>query len=259
MNSHKISLEELSRFIDNELSDSQRLEVTKKLSTCSTSDQLLSRLRELTEQVSTNILTSVPASNNEETEDCLTEDDIIEIVEHKASPATLYQAETHIASCRRCLALVMQNIRTAVSMNANNWSPLPETIATDSRVAVISKIKRPDHCIERTGEQIGEIRFNLRGNKQEIRQEFGKGRYGVELILKRVDPEVASLEITFTYNKNPKSQVEIILSVTPDSKQVFRGLTGLNGKSLIRRIQPEDYLLSFKGLDAVISLIITSV
>ena len=250
----KLTIEELSRFIDNEMSKEQRAEVSRKLSECPTSEQLLYRLRELTSQVSLNILTSAPEHDTEDSSNCLSEDDIIAIVEHKASQAKLNQAEQHIAGCRRCLLLVLQNIRTAISMSSNNWQELPEELITDSRLQPVSRIKRPDHCVKYTNEQIGEIRFNLGGSKSELRQEFAKGPYAVQLLIKRISPEVASLELTFTHEGSPKSQSELTLTITPDQKQVFRGLTGQNGKTLIRRVQIEDYILSFKDLSAIIAI-----
>ena len=255
----KLTLEELSRFLDNELSESQREEVLEKLSECSTSEQLLSRLRELTTQISLNILTSSPGQDYEETAECLSEDDIIEIAEHKASTAKINQAEKHIASCKRCLLLVLQNIRTVVSMNANNWQDLPEQLATDSRISAVSKIKRPTHCIERAEEHMGEIRFNLAGNKSTLEQNFNKGKFSIDLILKKISTDIASIAITFSYDNKPKSQAEFTLTITPDAKQVFRGLTGQDGKTLIRRIQPEDYILRFKDIKAVILIKITNI
>ncbi len=257
MNPPKLTIEELSRFIDNELSESELEEVSRKLTECPTSEQLLNRLRELTQQVSSSILNAAPVESKANTEECLTEDDIIRLVEHQASPAELYQAEQHIANCRHCLLLVLQNIRTAVSMNSNNWNELPEEVRADSRISVVSRIKRPQHCCEHTSEQIGEIRFNLNSNKTQIFQEFSKGIHTVQLIIKRVSAEIASLEITFLQENKPKTQIELTLIITPDGKQIFRGLTGQNGKTLIRRVQPNNYLLRFKELDAVISVIIS--
>ena len=254
MKSPKLTIEKLSRFIDNEMSEEECAEVSRKLSECPTSEQLLYRLRELTSQVSLNILTSIPEHNATNSNECLSEDDIIAIVEHKASQASLNQAERHIAGCRRCLLLVLQNIRTAISMSSNNWQELPESLLTDSRIKPVSRIKRPDHCAEHTNEQIGAIQFDLGGSKEEILQEFYKGRYTVQLFCKRISSEVASLEITFSHEDKPKSQSELTLTITPDQKQVFRALTGQNGKTLIRRVQIEDYILSFKDMNAIITI-----
>ncbi len=254
MESPKLTIEELSRFIDNELSESQREEISQKLAECATSEQLLTRLRELTSQVSMSILSSVPEESPVNSDECLTEEDIIEIVEHKASQAKLNKAEKHISSCRRCMLLILQNIRTAVSMNANNWLDLPEDVAADSRISVVSRIRRPDHCIERTEEQLGEIRFNLKGDKTELTQSFSKGKYLLELTLKKISSEVASIAINLQHNQKPKSQAELILTITPDGKQVFRGLTDQSGRSLIRRVQTEDYILSLKDINAIVAM-----
>lgn len=252
-----LTLEELSRLIDNELSDKDKAVIERKLANCSTSEQLLNRLRELTEEVAHSILTAEYDFITDTSPECLSEDEIIDIIEHKADETTLQRIEKHLAGCRRCLLMTMQHIRTSVSMNANNWQELPEHIRKDPRLKVVSKIRRPAHCVETTNEIIGELQLNLINDPVSITREFGKWQYAAELTLSRKGQDVANLGILYTFNRKPRQQIEFILTDQSQGKSIFRGLTGTNGKILIRRLQPNKYLLGIKEIDAVIEITVS--
>ena len=252
-----LTLEELSRLIDNELSERDKIVIEKKLAECKTSEQLLDRLKKLTEEVARSILSTEHNFITQETPNCLSEEEIIDIIEDKASEEKLQKVEKHISSCSRCLLLMMQHIRTSVSMNANNWQELPDHIKKDSRIKVINKITRPDHCIETTNEIIGELQINLKNGASSVSQEFGKGHFAAKLTLSRKGNEVANLEIFYSFKKKPRQQIEFILTELNSGKQVFRGLTATNGKILIRRLQPNNYFLNIKDIDASIRLTIS--
>lgn len=123
-----VSIEELSRLIDGQLSPAEEASVQERLSGCDLSRRLLEGMREVHAELAAAFLENPPLENDPLTPDCLNEDALMLLAEGKLPLERLREAEAHAAGCPRCLRALLLEMRSHVSMQTGHWRDLPPEI-----------------------------------------------------------------------------------------------------------------------------------
>lgn len=128
MNGPEVSIEELSRLIDGQLSQDEETSVRQRLESCAISRRLLEGMREVHAELAAAILEHPPVEDAPRSPGCLDEDTLMLLSEGKLPAESLRAAEAHAAGCARCLRALLLEMRSQTSMKSARWRDLPPEV-----------------------------------------------------------------------------------------------------------------------------------
>ena len=124
----EVSIEELSRFIDGQLSAEEAATMEQRLASCAVSRRLLEGMREVHAELAAAFLEQPPQEDTPAQPGCLDGDTLMLLAEGKLSAAGLKAAEAHAVGCPRCLRALLLEMRSHTSMKAAHWRDLPPEV-----------------------------------------------------------------------------------------------------------------------------------
>lgn len=260
MNAPLVTIEELSRMIDGELEGSMLEDVRARMDQCPISKQLFQRMQELTSVVAGAII-EAPINNDEPMGlDCLSDEALLALGDGRLGGDDLLDAERHAITCKRCLRRILQGARSAVTMQSDNWQELPDDIRNDPRINIVANLgaKRREYVAREKAKNevelniIGKLEYVMSaGNKAE--KAFVLAPLSIVLNLKSPTSGAATLEVSAYTKDAPMSQVEFVVNVS-GGKKIFRGLTGNEGKIVVRRMYQGSFDIHIPAKHAAIQL-----
>ena len=245
----RVTLEELSRLLDNELPDAKRLDVQRRLAACPVSRALKTRLEGLTGSIAQAILTTPPAPAAAITADCLSEDIPLRLADNLTTGEEKQNTEWHILECERCMRKVLENLRTSASMHSGKWPDLPPEVDKNAQVHALinTKDREPDN------EDLGQISFNLDDEKA-VSHTFGSGHLAVEVVLSRAASNRVRVEFMLKERLQPKATQKIVLTNIKTRRKSFTGSSDTQGHLIIDRLPHGSYVAHFPGSDLKIEI-----
>lgn len=254
-----VSIEQLSRLIDGELSTEEAAAVESSLAGCPTSRRLLAGLREIHTELAAAIVQNPLLENDATSVDCLDADTLMLLAEGKLSPAEMEKAEEHAAGCPRCLRQLLLEMRSHTSMKAAHWRELPPEVTEHPRLRGMPHHPKPQETkgyekikplhkdagasvLPEGGELhlTGQIRHSLTG-RTTTQQSFQSGEFSLSVQLRDSGNTSANLEILVQREKKPLWETEIIVAEPQVDRKIFRGLTSRDGRVLVRKLKVGSY------------------
>ena len=252
MNTPAVSIEELSRYLDGEVTPEEQADIETRLATCPVSQRLLERLREVTKEIGEAISEQSPVVENAPTLGCLDDDTLIRMADNQLNPAEYHRVEAHAASCTYCLRRISECVRSAVSMEVSNWKKLPAKLRSDPRLAPLKNVKPRPRKIDPGDAIRGEIVCPL-GMRQRLTRVFPANGYGLQVSIAPQRDGLANIELSAVFDGQPKAQAELLVVVSGTDTKVFRGTTSLDGRILIRRLHAGAYDIFFSAANLMVT------
>ncbi|GHV22513.1 hypothetical protein AGMMS49959_13460 [Planctomycetales bacterium] len=237
-----VSIEELSRYIDGEVSSDEQLDLERRLLTCPAGGQILDRLRDAMLEIGLALLEQRMLPENAPTDHCLTDDQLVRLADNALTPAELPLVETHVAACPHCTRRVLETTRAAVTVDAANWRELPENLRDDPRLAPLKNVKPKPRKMEYANIKKKKFTGRLRGNVQE--EFFNANGYLLKLTIRPQIGDFANIEVLVMHGEKPRSQEEVLVTSSEQTTPIFRGSTSLDGRVLVRRLRAGVYFIS---------------
>lgn len=255
MNQPAISIEDLSRYLDGEVTPEEHARLAKLLGDCAMSQKVLARLREVTQTISTAIAEQAPPIENAPTNGCFDDDTLIRLADNKLNPAEQHRVEAHALGCQYCMRRVVESVRSAVSMNMATWRELPEKVRNDQRLAPLKNIKPQARKFDIADAVHAEIISTMVANEK-TSKDFTVGEYVLRVTVLAQRGEFANLELLLLHHDKPKPQTEITVLVSGVETKVFRGATSLDGRILVRRLRAGAYDIYLHAANLVVTALI---
>ncbi len=251
-----VSIEELSRLIDGQLSEDEKAGILARIAQCDISKKLYDGMNELTQSLSKGIIEDggKPPAEVDETQ-CPNEQNLMLLQENHLSPAMAKKIEAHVACCSQCLAKLMTEVRSAVSMNNANWKELPDHVITDPRLGGLAKnrkkpVKEPKKLVNvqtQEDDNLFHIDFDyVVGNT--CNKEFPLPTGNLALNLKSQADSTVNAELTLRNSKGYLANSEVIVWDVKNKRKIFRGLSSSNGKIVLRRLRANIYDLQSEAM-----------
>lgn len=257
MNGPAVTIEELSRYIDGQVSPEERAEIESRLAGCAVSQRLLQRLTEVTREIGEAISDQPPVVENAPTMGCLDDDTLIRLVDNQMGQAELHRVEAHAASCNYCLRRLCECARSAMAVEVSNWKELPASIRNDPRLAPLRSVKPRPRKVDFGDVIRGAMACDL-DLHQPASKVFNVRTYAMTVTVSPQRDKLANIEFLITNNEEPSSQTEIIVTNSGTDTSVFRGSTSLDGRSMIRRMRSGAYDVFFPAANLLVTVTITA-
>ncbi len=248
----RVTIEELSRLIDGELSDAERTEIERRLAACPVSQALKQRLEQLTRAVSGAILETPPAPGDRPTDACLNETTLVRLADGRLAPAEKEAVEDHVLACERCLLLVLEHLRTAVSMQAGAWPKLPPAVEERQEIRALVNVKERDPSSEAETKLAVDLTRPARATET-----FGSGDLSVDVVLRPLSTTQAHLGIAIKERLRAKKNQEVVITDAKTKRKFFTGLTNAQGHLEVRRLPAGRYIAHFAGNPLKLELVLT--
>ena len=257
MNGPAVTIEELSRYIDGQVTPEERADIEARMTGCAVSQRRLQRLTEVTKEIGEAISEQPPVVENAPTMGCLDDDTLIRLVDNQMGPAELNRVEANAASCNYCLRRLCECARSAMAMEVSNWKELPAGIRNDPRLAPLRYVKPRPRKVDFGDVVRGAMACDL-NQRQPVSKAFNVRSYTLTLTVAPQRDKLANIEFLITDNEQPSSQTEIIVTDNQTAASVFRGSTSLDGRSLIRRMRSGVYDVFFPAANLLVVITITA-
>ena len=257
MNGPAVTIEELSRYIDGQVTPEERTDIEARLAGCPVSQRLLERLTEVTKEIGEAISEQPPVVENAPTMGCLDDDTLIRLVDNQMSQAELHRVEAHAASCNYCLRRLCECARSAMAVEVSNWKELPAAIRNDPRLAPLRHVKPRPRKVDFGDVIRGALRCDLDAH-QPVSKVFTVRDYAMTVTVQPQRDKLANLEFLITRDEAPASQTEILVTTSGTDTSVFRGSTSLDGRSMIRRMRVGAYDVFFPVANLLVTVTLTA-
>lgn len=245
-----VSIEELSRYMDGQVSDEEAASIEQRLEECPLSRAMKEAFERLMNRVGIAVLTSAPAAPGNPGGDCLDESLILKVVDGSLSPVDRTSIEEHMLTCEKCLALVLQNLRTAHRMRAGRWPEIPEAVLQQTAMRSLVNTK------ERPPEEAWESASFTPSEMPEAACTFGRGDIAATLVLAALPRAGAKLDITVKEHLRSLAGMEVVITDADSHRKVFTGRTNAHGRVSINRLPTGRYQIHFPSSELKIELTI---
>jgi len=238
----RVTIEELSRLIDGEIPESERRDLEARIAGCPMSQALRARLEELTQAVTRALVTSPRPPLPARTETCLPEDVLLRLADGRLSEREKETVEAHVLECERCMVLVLESLRAAVSMESGTWPDLPAEVEDHQQIRALVTVqeREPDP------EEEGRMALVL-GQDEAKTQTFGSGPLSVRAALRALSARQGRLLLTVKEHLQPKAGQEIVLTNPKTKRKFFTGRTNEAGHVTVARLPAGHYVAHFPG------------
>ncbi len=239
----KVAIEELSRYLDGEVTPAERADIERRLGECRLSAALLGRLRELTETVGRGILIAPPpAVEAEPAEDCPDDSSLLLLADGKLAPAAKKRLEEHVAGCARCMRAVLEHLRSSVTMAGGRWPQLPPEVAARKELGGLSRARRASAPEDSAGEMVIDL-----GQDRKVVKSKQLGDHLVEVTLIPLSRDQARLELVVTLRKDPLAKQGVSLANAESGRKFYGDQTDAKGKVVVKRLPAGLYRASLDG------------
>ncbi len=250
----RVTIEELSRLIDGEVSDAERLDIERRISACPVSQAMRNAFAEITHSISAATLRQpLPSQMETPTSDCLDADTLAQIADGHLMGRAKTAAEDHIMQCEVCLAVVLDSLRTSRRMARGDWPAIPKDIAEEREVRLII------HAQERESDQeewsTAEVDVT---QDQPASAAFSSGSFSARIVLTPLPRHRARVEMLLKDRRSPKRGVELILTNSETHRKVFTGNSDADGNIRIARLPAGRYQAHFRGQDLKIEILVSA-
>lgn len=252
MKKPELSIEELSRLLDGEISPEDERDIRARLERCELSRKLLAGMQELTATLSEAIVQSLPQTTPAETGSaCLNDETLMLLSERKLKPEQLARVERHAAGCRHCLSAILREMRANISMNSGKWRDLPDEVIDNPGLSGLPGIKKAQEARKKR---------KTAATEEEVPTDVAVENYGYTLSSATTQSKVFacadnSIHLKITPNRDHTVNIELQLmrggvalreaEVTirekPSLRKIFRGLCNREGRIMVRKLRPASY------------------
>lgn len=244
-----VTIEELSRWIDGELSEAERADVEARLRQCPISPKLLDRMRSITERVGAAILTEPGAEEAPRCGDCLDDETLTRLADNLLTPGMKKEVEAHVLSCERCLAMVLESLRATTTMHRGDWPDLPESVREHG------SLRHLVHVQERSlgKEEISRLELIL-DQSQESGGRCGSGSYLATVLLRALDERSAEFFATLKKEGQPVAGQKLVLTDKVAMRKTFDDVTDAQGRVRVPRLRAGQYDAHFPGTKLIVEV-----
>lgn len=243
----KVSIDELSRYLDGQVTEEERAELEERISSCPLSKALKVAFEQAMESIGSAILTARPCTEEEQTEDCLDDSIIMRIADKNITPAEEDKIEAHILRCRCCLSRVVANLRTARRMESGNWPKLPDSVMNNSNIRQL--VVTED---EPVAEDWEEVVYNVGSKERGF--VFEKQNVSVSITLKPFAAGMTSMSVSVYEKLRSKLGQEVVLVNSATHRKTFTGTTNAVGVINVNKLPAGEYQLHLVDSDTRIAV-----
>lgn len=244
----KVSLEELSRWIDGEVTPEERMDIERRLRACPASAAILQRLQDVTGRVATAILSAPPSPLPLEGPNCLDESLLSHLADGSLSPSERERIETHLAECRSCFRLVFETLRAEARLRKGEWPDLPSDVVASPPIQAL--LHRPPPPPQ---EIWGELSLHLASESASSRL-FSEGPCTVLVVMRSVERGKVRIECTLDEEGMRVVGRSIVVSDDATHRKLFSGKTDRQGLVRIPPLSPGRYTLHIEETRLKIAL-----
>lgn len=247
----RVSMEEVSRLVDGQLTPAERVDVEARLASCAMSRAIKLAFEQLGSRMQQALLQSAPPAPSSSAEGCIDDATLVRLADGTLPEAQSLVVEEHLLGCRHCLVLLMQNLRTARRMAERAWPEIPEEAirANPSMRSLVNWQERPEE------ESWEIVRFDPSAG--EAQQTFGAGSLSVTVQLTPLDRGGVSIGMVAKEHLRSLAGQEVVVHDPEARRKIFSGRTDAHGRVAIRRVPEGRYQVHFSSSDLRVELVIS--
>ncbi len=247
----RVTIEELSRLLDNEIPDAERRDIENRLAACPTSQALKEAILTLSQAFVEALFTS-PLPKSPPGEDCLDEEKIALLIDGELADREKTAAEEHLGRCAFCLQSVAQHLRVARRLQAGGWPALPPQVEVEiAQAPILVRVQAPSPRETWQALQI------VLSRQTAVSRTLSAKTFAVSFALNRLDDEQASLTLEVREKQRPCHGQSVIAIHRQSRRKYFSGTTDTYGRLEIARLPSGVYDIHFAahGLKVEISVV----
>jgi len=235
----RLTIEELSRLLDGEISAEERRDIENRLATCPASQALKEAMHTLS-QAFVEALLAAPLPAAAPAENCPDDETIANLIDRELSDGEKAAAEEHFSRCPRCLQAVARHLRVSLRLQAGGWPALPPQVAVEAsqpRILVHAQTPPPS-------EKWQTLRIVLE-RQAVVSRCLSAKTLVASFILTRLDDEQVSLELEVKEKQRPSAGQSVIVIHRKSRRKHFSGATDARGRLEIPRLAIGAYDIHF--------------
>lgn len=259
----QVSIADISRLLDGEVSAAEKLDLEARLADCALSQALFARLRSLNEAVGgatirqglRAVATSNTAKATHPTEKCLSDLVLIGLADNTLSETLRGQVEAHILHCESCLSRVLADLRTAASMTANTWPQIPPALRQKMNPSPISRQSPPLTPPEEEEWQVVEISL-AEENIQPVECVSGQLRVRLEAVV--IDAAHVRLDLTVRDGGHARAGQVFVVINSATKQKISTNRSNSFGRLTLSRLALGSFNIYLQGTNLRLDLTLSA-
>ena len=243
----RLTIEELSRLLDGEISIEEQRDIENRLAACPASQALKEAMHTLSQAFVEALLTApLPAAPGE---DCPDDETIATLIDGELSDSEKAAAEEHFSRCARCLQTVARHLRVSLRLQAGGWPTLPPQVAGEaSQPRILLHAQAPS-----LHEKWQTLSIVLQ-RQAVVSRCLSAKTLVASFVLTRLDDEQASLALEVKEKQRPCAGQSVIVIHRKSRRKHFSGATDASGRLEIPRLPIGTYDIHFAATGLKVEL-----